>query len=312
MAVTTGINAIETSFVESYTSNVELLLQQKRSKLRSTVRTESFVGKSADFMEQVGIVAAVKRVTRHGDTPLVPTPMDRRWVFPTDYELADLIDDQDKLRNIIDPTSPFAQAQAAALGRSMDDAIIEGALGTNTTGENSSGSTVTFDSNNLIVAGGTGLTIDKLRQVRQGMAENEVDFDSEMAYAIITPAQLTNLLETTEITSSDYNTVKALVQGEVNTFMGFEFVVSNRLPGGVNYSVDGTISVAANTSRALFYPMSGIGFGLWNDISARVDERADKSYSTQVYTKATFGATRIEEGKVFAADALNAQELNHG
>ena len=305
MAVT-GINAITTSFVNDYTTNVELLLQQKGSKLRARVRNESFIGENADFMEQVGKVKAKKRVTRHGDTPLIPTPMDRRWVSPTDYELADLIDKQDRLRQIIDPTSPFAMAQAAGMNRAIDDAIIEGAFGINQTGQTPTSLPVAFDTNNLIVAGGTGLNIDKLREVKQGMLEAEVDFENEMVTACITPAQLTNLLETTEITSSDFNTIKALVAGDVDTFMGFMFVVSNRLPGGVDYDEDGTVVVAANTSRALFFAESGLGLGMWNDISARVDERPDKSYSTQVYTKGTFGATRLQEGKVFAADALNA------
>ena len=311
MAVT-GINAIETFNVNDYTSNVELLLQQKGSKLRNLVRNESFVGENADFIEQVGLVAAVKRVTRHGDTPLVPTPTDRRWVFPSDYEIADLIDDQDKLRLIIDPTSPFAMAQAAALGRSLDDEIIEGAFGNNQTGQTPTSTTVAFTAGNLIAAGGTGLTIDKLREIRQGMAEAEVDFDLEMVHAIVTPAGLNNLLQTTEATSSDYNTVRALVHGQIDSFMGFKFTESNRLPGGVNYSATGTVTVAANTSRQLFFAESGLGCGMWNDISSRVDERADKSYSTQVYAKATFGATRLQEGKVWAADALNAQEIKHG
>ena len=195
-----GIDAITVFNVTDYTSNVELLLQQKGSKLRSLVRNESFVGDAADYIEQVGLVTAVKRVTRHGDTPLVPTPTDRRWVQPTDFEIADLIDDQDKLRLIIDPTSPFAMAQAAALGRATDDVIIEGAFGTNQTGQTITANAVTFDSNNLIVAGGTGLTIDKLRSIRQGMAEAEVDFDMEVVHAIVTPAGLNNLLETTEVT----------------------------------------------------------------------------------------------------------------
>lgn len=301
-----GINAITTSFVNDYTTNVELLLQQKGSKLRSRVRNESFIGENADFMEQVGKVKAKKRVTRHGDTPLIPTPMDRRWVFPVDYELADLIDKQDRLRQIIDPTSPFAMAQAAGMNRAIDDAIIEGAFGTNQTGQTPTSTPVEFDPNNLIPADGTGLNIDKLRAVKQGMLEAEVDFEMEMVTAAITPAQLINLLQTTEVTSSDYNTVKALVAGEINTFMGFMFVVTNRLPGGNDYDEDGSVVVAPDTSRALFFAESGLGLGMWNDISARVDERPDKSYSTQVYTKGTFGATRLQEGKIWAADALNA------
>ena len=97
MAVT-GINAIETSFVKDYGTNVELLVQQMGSKLRDTVRVQSFTGESAAYIEQVGSVAAVKRTVRHGDTPLVPTPFDRRWAFPIDWEVADLIDQQDRLR----------------------------------------------------------------------------------------------------------------------------------------------------------------------------------------------------------------------
>jgi hypothetical protein len=37
---------------------------------------------------------------------------------------------------------------------------------------------------------------------------------------------------------------------------------------------------------------------MWNDITTRISERDDKSYATQVYVKGTFGATRLEEGKV--------------
>lgn len=300
-----GIDAITTSFVNDYTTNVELLLQQRGSKLRALVRNEFFVGENADFMEQVGKVKAKKRTTRHGDTPLIPTPMDRRWVFPVDYELADLIDKQDRLRQIIDPTSPFAMAQAAGINRAIDDAIIEGAFGLNQTGQTPTSLAVPFDPNNLIPDDGEGLNIDKLRQVKQGMLEAEVDFENEKVCAAITPAQLMNLLETIEITSSDYNTVKALVAGDVNTFMGFQFVVSNRLPGGIDYDEDGTVVMPDNVTRALFFAESGLGLGMWNDLTARVDERPDKSYSTQVYTKGTFGATRLQEGKVWAADALN-------
>lgn len=297
-AQVTGINAIETSFVKDYGSTVELLAQQKMSKLRMSVTEQSFRGESAAFIEQVGEVAAQKRVTRHGDTPLVPTPMGRRWVFPTDYEVADLIDSQDRLRQIIDPTSPFARAQAAALGRAMDDELIAGILGDNKTGQDA-GTTTSFDSNMEVAVGSTGLTIDKLRSARELLLNNDVDVDDEEVYLALTPKQEMQLLETTEVTSSDYNTIKALVQGQINTFLGFRFICSTRLPGATNYNVSTTIySPSANEDTALFYTKRGVGLALWNDITARIDERADKSYATQVYAKATCGATRLQEEKV--------------
>ena len=106
---------VTTAFVQQYTTNVQLLLQQRGSKLRDAVTVGSYTGKAAKSVEQIGAVTAQKRLTRHGDTPMISTPHAARWVFPTDYEWADLIDDQDKLRMLIDPTSPYAQNGSLAL-----------------------------------------------------------------------------------------------------------------------------------------------------------------------------------------------------
>ena len=83
-------------FVQSYSTNVQMLLQQKGGKLASAVTQGSYVGKAAKAVEQIGAVKPVKNLSRHADTPLISTPGDARWVFPNDYEWADLIDDQDK------------------------------------------------------------------------------------------------------------------------------------------------------------------------------------------------------------------------
>ena len=294
-----GINAIETSFVKDYGTNIELLVQQIGSVFRPCVYNDSFVGESAAVIEQVGEVSAQVRATRHGDTPLVPTPMDRRWCFPTDFELADLIDTQDKLRQIIDPTNMFAQAQAAALGRSIDDIIIEAILGDNKTGQNA-GTTVALPAAQQIDNGGTGMTIEKLRTALEKFENANVDLERENVYAVISPEQKRQLLSTTEVTNADYNTVRALANGEIDTFLGFKFKTSTRLLGGAFYG--GTRTPTANMQTATFFTEKGVGLGMWNDISSRIDERADKSYAWQVYSKGTFGATRLQEEKVITIE----------
>lgn len=278
---------VSTAFVQQYTTNVGLLLQQRGSKLRSSVSVGSYVGKAAKAVEQIGPVTAQARTTRHGDTPLISTPYDARWVFPTDYEWADLVDDQDKLRMLIDPTSPYAINGAYALGRAMDKLIIDAALGTSKTGENGTTNTAFDTANQQIAVGATGLTIAKLREAKKILMENEVDVDVDPLYIAVTAKQLDDLLGTTEVTSSDFNTVKALVQGTINSFMGFQFVHTELL--GVNSS---------SNRRVIAWAQSGLHLGLWNDVNSRISERDDKSYSTQVYVKGTFGATRTEEGKV--------------
>lgn len=280
---------ISTAFVQQYSTNVGLLLQQRGSKLRDAVSVGSYTGKAAKAVEQIGSVTAQARTSRHSDTPLISTPHDARWVFPTDYEWADLIDDQDKLRMLIDPTSPYAINGAYALGRAMDNLIVSAALGSAKTGEN--GTTITaFDTTNQqVTVGGTptGLTVAKLRSAKKILLANEVDVEMDPLYIAVTAKQLDDLLGTTEVTSSDYNTVKALVQGQVDTFMGFKFIHTELL--GVNGS---------SHRRVVAWAKSGLHLGMWNDINSKIDQRADKSYATQVYVKGTFGATRTEEKKV--------------
>lgn len=278
---------VTTAFVQQYSSNVSLLLQQRGSKLRECVTVGSYTGKAAKAVEQIGSVTAQARTSRHADTPLISTPHDARWVFPSDYEWADMIDDQDKLRMLIDPTSPYAMNGAYALGRAMDDLIISAALGTAMTGENGSTSTSFATATQQIAVGGTGLTVAKLRQARRILMTNEVDVMADPLYIAVTAVQLDELLGTTEVTSSDYNTVKTLVSGEIDTFLGFKFIQCERL--GTDGSGD---------RRCIAWAKSGLHLGMWNDINTKISERADKSYATQVYVKGTFGATRTEEKKV--------------
>ena len=282
---------ITTHFVQQYTTNVQLLLQQKGSKLRNTVTVGSYTGKAAKAIEQVGPVTAQKRTIRHGDTPLISTPADARWVFPVDYEWADLIDDQDKLRMLIDPTSSYSQNGAYALGRAMDDEIISAFFADAKTGENGS-TTTSFGANQDVVVatgstGATGLNISKLREAKKILMANEVDIDNDPLFCIITAQQHDDLLNEAQAISLDYNTRPVLVDGKITAFMGFNFIHTERLP--VNSS---------SQRRVPAFAKSGMHLGLFNDINTMISERADKGYATQVYVKGTFGATRTEEGKV--------------
>ena len=283
---------ITTAFVQQYSNNVQMLSQQKGSLLRGTVDTESIVGKNA-FFDQVGVATAVKRTTRHGDTPQIDTPHSRRRVSLVDYEYADLIDNQDKIRTLIDPTSSYAMAAAYALGRAQDDEIIAAASGTAFTGETGSTSTTLPSAQKITEASTGGLTIAKLRTAKEKFDSASVD-PSIPRYIVVGPKQISDLLGTTEVTSSDFNTVKALANGEVNTFLGFNFIVSNRL------------TIASSKRLCLAYAMDGIKMAIGQDLMTRIDERSDKGYSTQIYVCQSIGATRMEEEKVVTIQAHEA------
>ena len=276
---------ITTAFVSQFSSNIQMLSQQMGSLLRNAVDVETVTGEKA-FFDQVGSAAAVLRTSRHADTPLIETPHSRRMVTMSDYEYADLIDDQDKVRLLVDPTSTYSRAAAAAMGRAMDDAIIAAALGTALTGKDGSTSTAFATATNQIAAGATGLTLAKLISAKEILDAGDVD-PSIPRYIVVSPKQITNLLNSTTVTSSDFNTVKALAMGEINSFVGFNFIVSNRL------GVDGSAA-----RRVIAFAGDGIKLAIGREPVARIDERADKSYATQIYYAMTLGSTRMEEKKV--------------
>ena len=275
---------ITTAFVNQFSANIQMLSQQMGSLLRNAVDVESVNGEKA-FFDQVGSAAAVLRTSRHADTPIVDTPHSRRMVTMSDYEYADLIDDQDKVRLLVDPTSTYSRAAAAAMGRAMDDVIIAAALGNASTGKDGS-TTTTLPAGQKIAHGSAGLTIAKLIEAKEILDSGNVD-PSIARNILVSPKQVSDLLNNTTVTSSDYNTVKALAMGEINTFVGFNFIVSNRL---------GTDS---NSDRQVIaFASDGIKCAIGKEPAARIDERADKSYATQVYYCQSVGATRMEESKV--------------
>ena len=279
---------ITTSFVEQYSSNVNLLSQQMGSKLRASVDEESVVGKSA-FFEQIDSTAAVLRTSRHGDTPQIDTPHSRRRVSLADYEWGDLIDDSDKIRALVDPTSAYARNAAAAMNRAMDDVIITAMNASASTGVAGATSTALPSSQKTATSNQSdGLTIAKLLAAKKILDNNDID-SSRKRFIVCGPQQISDLLGTTQVTSADFATVRALSTGEVNSFLGFEFIMSTRL----NFD-------ASNTDdRLVFaYTEDAIKLAIGSDVKANISERADKSYSTQVYYAMSLGATRMEEKAV--------------
>jgi hypothetical protein len=284
---------IDKALVQSYHSNIEIQFQQMGSRLRVAVRTETQQSEY-DYYDRIGATEATKITARHSDTPMMETPHDRRRVAMDDYDWADLIDNQDKLRMLSDPTSAYVQNAVMALGRAIDRTVLAAAVGTAYTGKTgatattfASGSEVAVDYVETGSVVNSNLTIAKLRRARYLFDKNEAANDGDPLYMIVTANQVQSLLRTTEVTSGDYNTVKALVQGEINSFMGFNFIRTELLPFS-----------AANIRDCLAWSRSGMLLAMGKDITTEVDRLPTKRYSVQVYASASFGSVRMWEEKV--------------
>ena len=128
---------------------------------------------------------------------------------------------------LYDPTSPYVQNAVMAFNRAKDKIIINAAFAPVWTGEHGD-IQKTFPASNIIPHGDTGLTIEKLIQARGMLWRNEID-ESEPLFAAVTSFQLEDMLNNTKVQSADYNTIKALVRGEINSFMGFTFIRTEQL-----------------------------------------------------------------------------------
>lgn len=293
---------VDTALVNQYRSNIELLTQQKGSRLRGAVRVE-MQNAEFDFYDRIGATDAVEITGRHQDTPLVQTPHDRRRVGLRDFDWADLIDRQDRLKMLADPTGPYAMNAALAMGRKMDDVIIASAFGVAQTGK--SGTTqVNFPTStnqiavNYVESGAatnSAITIGKLRQAKEILDSEENDPDEERFLAL-SAHDVHALLRTTEATSADYNTVRALVEGKLDTFMGFKFIRTERLQKDSN-----------GYNRCIAWVKSKLLLAVSQDIAVDIGPRRDKRNSLQVYVSMGIGATRMEE--VGVVEILSSQAV---
>lgn len=286
---------VTTSFTQEFASGLRMVAQQKKSRLRGSVSEGAITG-DRQYIDYLGTADMEDIVTRHGDTPLMETPHSRRRITSVPAAWGDLIDKEDQVRTLNDLRNPYVQVGAAAIGRKWDDRIIDAFFATAYTGVDGT-TTVAFPAGNQVAVnswaygngtGNSGLTVSKLIEALGILMEAEPDEDDPI-YICCSQKQINNLLATTEASSADYNTVKTLVNGDIDTFVRAKFIriASKRLP------LD-----ASGYRRIPMWCKSGMGLGISREAFGRITERADKNYSTQVYASIDCGATRLEETKV--------------
>ncbi len=293
-------------YVNQYSSNIQLKLQQMGSVLRSCVMSGTHVGQQASPVDQFGAVVANKVTGRYNNMSRVDAPTDRRWVFPQDYDLPQLIDSFDKLRLLIDPMSSYVTNASYALGRAMDYEILNGLINANFTG-NSGGTTTNLPSSGGPTGVGqvvqvqtgatssTNLTVAKLRAAKKIlMANYAVDFNQRPEiYCAINATNHDTLLSEIQVISSDFNSRPVLGEdGLVQSFLGINFVHTEQLFTGTDDQA--TISTAVPV-----WLKSGAYLGIWGDIQTDISQRKDlQGLPYQAYVYGTFGGTRLEEKKV--------------
>ncbi len=304
---------VTTSMVDMFSANAMHLSQQTGSVLHEYTRNESQDSESK-FYDRIGLRETRRKEGRHSDVVYDDTPHSRRMVTMEDFYSADLVDQEDKIRTIMNIDNEYTVAMGFALGRRYDEEIITAALGNAYEGKK--GTTVTALPNSQKVAcfdgtttTGVALNIGTLRAVRKKFKQNEAIQKGEKVILAVAAQQIDDLLGSTSVTSSDYNTVKTLVDGEVDTFMGFKFVETELLPflstdatytvtNGVVGAGTGTVTAAEGRRCIAFTSKRGVLLAKGREVKGRISEIDTKHYSHQVYAALTIGGTRMEEEQV--------------
>ena len=279
-------NQITEAFVQEFDRNFRQVAQQKVSRFESAVMIEPNIVGESKSINRLGQRAAQQRTIRHGDTPLNDQPHSTRYIDLTDWEDGDMIDDQDKIRMLVDPKSDYVQAMVMGLNRAKDDRAIV-AMGGGS--RSKSQGTVALTAGQKIAVGGTGLTRAKLVAARVLFRRNEADDENgEELYIGVHATGLSDLLTDTALTNSEYNTVLSLQQGNIKGgfLLGFRPVLSERF-------------IKTGATRMVYaWAKTGVVLGYGEQIVTRVGEDPGKSFNVRVYAKMSLGAVRVEEEKV--------------
>ena len=265
-------------YAQAYSQNIMQLAQQKYSKLMGAVYIKPNVRGKTFFQDQIGQWSMEVKGGRNVQTPNNDPVLSRRMGIMLDYHDNRMLDRGDELKCISDPKSAYTIAAAASLGRKIDDIVIAACTGTAYSGETGATSVT---SGNLSTITASSPTLKSIVALKKKF--DDADVEMEDRYIIANPTIMDGLLNLSQATSSDYSTVKALARGEIDTWMGFKWIMSTRLDA---------------TNQAIALQKYGICLAMADAPLVRTDERSDLSYSWQVYYELNIGAVRLEESRV--------------
>ena len=288
-------NTIPNVYIQTFEKNVRFLAQQKGSKLRPYVQMRGGDLGEKHNWERVGTIEATTKTGRGVQSPILDTPFSRRVATPVTKHAGDLVEPEDVVQMLVDPASSITTAMGYAMGRAVDDLIIAAATGTALDGQGNANAIPAAQLNPGTLQN-TAISLSAVSQVQKLFLSNNIDPEVKKV-AVVSPGQMENLLQIDKATSMFFVNQKALAEeGIIKNWMGFDWIVSNRL---LQYN-------SGASTRCLFFSENALGFMMNKDIWTRAEENPDKSFAWQIYSAFTGGAVRVEDEHMVAVDFLNA------
>jgi hypothetical protein len=296
-----NLTAIPDHYVTQFENNWLTAVQQIQARIKDRSKVVATEGQALR-LNVFGTTSMTQVTTKNAATPNVDIAMPTRFAYLYPFETSSLFGEFDEqfLGQVVLPTSDCIAAQAAAYNRLADSTLIAALTGnaviTDTTTPtvytaNNATTTVALPASQQVgvqfgnSSVNANLTIAKLREAKRILDSNEVPADGRVL--VISSGELAALLGTTEYTSSLFNSVQALVNGDATRFLGFDVVRSELL------------TVSSSVRTVIAYHKDMVAFASGNQKSY-MDVRPDISHALQVRSVASLGATRLQEKGVVA------------
>lgn len=285
---------IEHHRVVAFGRNLSMTPQTGEFKLQNVVECDLNFAEPGKYFtdELIGGSDPEDVEDRYGDTPDGEPDRHRRVAFFRAYHDAKWLGDQlDRARQMSDPANAIVVAMRYGKYRKQDRTILHGLFAPAREGE--SGETIVPFPNDNILSNNGKLSLDKLH--KHSKAHDNGKIPGEERFWIGGASDKDNLLKTTEVRSSDYNAVKALVQGEIDTFMGFKFI----------WFADDEIPIIGGKRRNISLKKTGNQYKarpIVGGENANIRQRYDKQDNWQAYYKADHAFLRRYDNSVYVDD----------
>ena len=282
---------INAAFISQFSDNIHTLVRERGSKLRAIFPTEDQSGEK-HFFDRIDKLQVSEVTTRKDTTSLQDPAHTRRMATLKRYAAHTYLDDLDKIKLLVDPTSEYARALADAHGDNYDVTLYNQLLGTAATGADGSGTQAFDTSNQQIAHGSAGLTVAKVHQALRILEANEIDIDREELFMTVGALGVEDLLTDStngvQISSFDYQNSKTMATGTLPNFRGINIVRTQRVPD----------ETADTTYRAILFTRDAMKVAVKGMLEVKTAERADLNYLSQISAYMNFGGVRMEEKKV--------------
>ncbi len=239
------IGAEPTAFLELFNTVYMDELQDKGSRLLGLVQEDSLAAKRK-FYHKIGKKSVTEKTSRGELISLATSAFEKRPLTDITYGFNELVDKDDIVEMVVDPTSAIVRNALMAHARQLDTSIMDKILGNQiviTVDENESETSSTVSVSNSIAAdadvygsGATdrGLDKTKLLQARKLILQAYAANDSGRIFCIGSIGQLQNLVRDDESVSSRYRDKKPFegpgVISDLSGFLNMEFIQYEEIP----------------------------------------------------------------------------------